>query len=48
MERRLRAGKSYQQIADALGWSKTKVYGAAKRWGLTGPHGLKSVPDSKP
>jgi hypothetical protein len=35
VERRLRDGKSYEQIANAIGWSKTKVADAVKRWGLT-------------
>ena len=31
---RLQAGKSYQQIASQLRWSKTKVANAVKRWGI--------------
>jgi len=37
VEERLRAGKSYQQIAVAMGWNKTKVANAVARWHRTSP-----------
>jgi hypothetical protein len=34
VESRVADGKTYEQIARALGWTKTKVAEAVKRWGI--------------